>query len=703
MRLAGTVFTSDYVAPDMLEKILQASSQQKPLTLTWEHNDKGTEHRFTINAIPRETFGTDLHLAWDGKTKDIPIPSQQTFSITRIDTLSEDAEGKPHVSISFSDALDTQQDLKGLVQLGSGEVSTQIVGNRLLVYPTGELEPGEHKLILQAGIKAASAPLGILAARTEQAITLGAPKPAVRFVGKGSILPENQSMTIPLEARGVNAVQITAMEVFPENVEQFLQVNGLDGDREMERVGRYVWRKTIPLTAANPSQWNRYSIDATDLFKTKPGTLYRLELSVDRRHSTYPCPAGTPAPQITDKPLTSAEDDDGTQTSGWDGIEEYAIDTEDYDWEKRNDACTDSYFSNSEDVKATHNFIASNLGLIAKQDGNGKVHVIATDLRTAEAAAGVNLTLRNFQGQTLASTVTGGDGFAELVSPNTSFLLVAEKAGDRAYLKLNANTALETSQFDVGGETVQKGLKGVLYGERGVWRPGDDIHLTFVLQDRAKTLPANHPVTVQLFDPTGKLKQTVTNKQPTGAFYPFTLKTAESDPTGDWLVKAVLGSSTFDKTLKIETVRPNRLKVDLNYGVTALHGYRELPEATLFGQWLHGGTASKLKADVSVKLREKTTEFTRFTDYAFDDPTRKLDSEEQQLLEGYLDEQGYLRFSKGFQPEKPAPGMLSAWFTSRVHEESGGFSISKRKSTTTRLSITSVSNCPKAMPNATCC
>ena len=323
--------------------------------------------------------------------------------------------------------------------------------------------------------------------------------------------------------------------------------------------------------------------------------------------------------------------------------------SEEYDWDKRNDSCNDTYFYNSEDVKATHNFIASNLGLIAKQDGNGKVHVIATDLRTTEAASGVNLTLRNFQGQTLATTVTGGDGFAELASPNTSFLLVAEKAGDRAYLKLNANTALETSQFDVGGETVQKGLKGVLYGERGVWRPGDDIHLTFVLQDRAKTLPANHPVTVQLFDPTGKLKQTVTNKQPTGAFYPFTLKTAESDPTGDWLVKRYLAAAPSTKP-KIETVRPSRLKVDLNYGVTTLHSYRELPEATLFGQWLHGGTASKLKADVSVKLREKTT-ITRFADYAFDDPTRKLDSEEQQLLEGYLDEQGYLRFSKGFQPE----------------------------------------------------
>ena len=688
MQLEGKVFTSDYVAPDAVEKILQASSQQKPLRIGWEHNDAGTEHRFRVLNIPRETFDTNLHLSWNAKrlnaqgkhssgARDFKIPGQQTFSMIRIDTMSEAAEGNPHVNVSFSHALDPQQDLEGLVQLGSGKVTTQIIGNRLLVYPPDELKPGEYKLILQAGIKAASVPLGKLAERTEQSITLGAPKPAVRFVGKGSILPEGQRLTIPLEARAVNAVQITAMEVFPENIEQFLQVNKLDGNDEMERVGRYVWRKTVSLTAANPNQWNRYSIDATELFKAKPGTLYRLELTIDRRHSTYPCPAGTPAPQISDKPLASAEDYAGKETSGWDGIEEYALQTE-YEWDKRNDPCNDSYYQSSKDVESSHNFIASNLGLIAKRDGNGKVHVIATDLRTAEAAVGVSLTLRNFQGQTLATATTNGDGFAELESPNTPFLLIADQGADRAYLKLNANTALETSQFDVGGEAVQKGLKGVLYGERGVWRPGDDIFLTFVLQDRAKTLPPNHPVTVQLFDPTGKLKQTITNQQPVGVFYTFKLKTAESDPTGDWLVKAVLGGSTFDKTLKIETIRPNRLKIDLNYGVTALHGYRDLPEATLFAQWLHGGTASGLKTDVSVKLREKTTQFTRFADYAFDDPTRKLDSEEQQLLEGYLDEQGYLRFSKNFQPEKSAPGMLSAWFTSRVHEEGGGFSISKQ-------------------------
>ena len=694
MQLIGRIFTSDYIQAEQIEKVLQASAQKKPLGISWEHNANGTDHRFTVNAIPRESFGTDLVISWDGKAagiqganavgnKEIPIPSQQTFSITRIEPISDDGEGKAYINVTFSDPLDSTQDLTGLVQLSGVDLRepVAILGNRLMVYPKDSIPAGEHKLLLNPGIRAANASLGKLTERVEQNLTLEPPKPAVRFVGKGSILPDNQTMEIPIEARGVNAVQITAMEIYPDNIAQFLQVNGLNGDEQVERVGRYIWRKTIPLTAANPNQWNRYSIDASQLVKTKPGTMYRLELAVKRQHSTYPCAASTTPANSADEPLKNHEDQDSTETSGWDGIENYVAGEDEnfeYNWEKRDDPCDETYYHDSEQTKASHNFIASNLGLIAKQDGNGKVHVIATDLRSAKPAADVELNLRNFQGQTLASGKTNGEGFADLDTPNTPFLLVAQQGADKAYLKVNANTALETSHFDVGGETVKKGLKGYIYGERGVWRPGDDIHLTFVLQDKAKTLPANHPVTLQLFDPTGKLKQSVTNKQPTGALYTFTLKTDEKDPTGDWLVKAVLGSSTFDKSIKIETVRPNRLKVELDYGVPALKGYEPLPEATLFAQWLHGGTASNLKADVTVRLKEKTTSFTRFADYTFDDPSRKLDSKDQQLLEGRLDEQGKLSFSKNFQPEQPASGLLSANFTSRVFEEGGGFSISKQ-------------------------
>ncbi|HPE61692.1 MAG TPA: MG2 domain-containing protein [Thiolinea sp.] len=696
MQLGGTLFSADYLEPQAAEKILQASSQQKPLPISWEHNGPGTEHRFVIGPIARETFAADLKLAWDGKnlgargsgstgSHDVVIPSRETFSVTRIEALDEAGEGRLQARVSFSDALDPQQDLKGLVQLGGKDARTQIIGSQLLVYPDAELEPGEHTLVLQAGIRALDSRLGKLGERQQQTLTLEAPKPAVRFAGVGNILPENGLMNIAFEARGVKGVDLSVMEIRPENIAQFLQVNGLDGDNQTGRVGRYVWRRTIPLSSANAARWNRFNLDARELFKARPGTLYRLELAVNRNHVTRTCTGLSPEPLPT---LENNEDEDSTAASGWDGIENYVLDTgisnndqdSRYEWDKREDPCSSAYyFYNEEKTRASRNFIASNIGLIAKQEGNGNVHVIATDLRDASPDSGVKLTLRNFQGQELASADTDDRGFATLTTQATPFLLLAQKGDDRAYLKLNANTVLETSQFEVSGQTLQQGLKGYLYGERGVWRPGDDIHLTFVLQDRDQTLPTRHPVTLQLFDPAGRLRQTLTGNQPTGPFYPFTLKTRETDPTGDWLVKAVLGGSTFDKRLKIETIRPNRLKVELDYGTDRLEGWHDLPTATLFAQWLHGGTAADLKADVSVRLREKTTRFDRYADFSFDDPARSLDSADQQLLEGRLDEQGHLSFSKNFQPEQPPPGLLSAWFTSRVFEDGGGFSISKQE------------------------
>jgi len=43
-----------------------------------------------------------------------------------------------------------------------------------------------------------------------------------------------------------------------------------------------------------------------------------------------------------------------------------------------------------------------------------------------------------------------------------------------------------------------------------VWRPGDTIFLTFILEDKNKTLPFNHPVIFELTDPKNKLyKRTV--------------------------------------------------------------------------------------------------------------------------------------------------------------------------------------------------
>lgn len=39
---------------------------------------------------------------------------------------------------------------------------------------------------------------------------------------------------------------------------------------------------------------------------------------------------------------------------------------------------------------------------------------------------------------------------------------------------------------------------------RGVWRPGDTLHISFMLEDREKRIPDKHPVALEIYNPRGQ-------------------------------------------------------------------------------------------------------------------------------------------------------------------------------------------------------
>ncbi len=692
MLLKGQLLVSDRVVPEKVNQLLTATQQGKVLPVEWSHSRNGKKHEFMIHGIKRESFATDVKLKWDGKplninsqgSQEVRIPALNEFKVSQI-RLKHGDSINPYVEVRFSDRLDPQQNLKGLVKLAKNKYKVQRQGNIIKIYPNKNLS-GTFKVTLNEGIKGEKGQ--VLAEPVQQNVVFDSIKPQVRFVGKGSILPENSTLEIPFEAVAANAVEVTAFEIYPDNMRQFLQVNRLSGNREPRRTGRYLWRKTIPLTAADTNKWNRYSFNVTDMMKHHKGGLLRLTLTIRQAFSSYDCPAGTQHVKDKPAPLKNLEDDGVQEVSGWDGISDYFEENAyyDYRWNDRNNPCKKAYYKYNQDkVSASQNFIASNIGLIAKQDGNGNLHVISTDIRTAEPLTGVNLEVRNYQGQLMATAQSDGSGFATLELSATPFLLTARKFDDVAYLKVNAKTALAVSHFDVGGQKIKKGIKGIIYGERGVWRPGDNIYLTFVLQNRDKSIPQGHPVTMKLFDPRGREVASKTSTASVGGFYAFTFKTEEKAETGRWMAKAYLGGSTFSKSLSIETVRPNRLKIDLGFenpqtekAIDVLYSRDGKVKGKLFSQWLHGARASNLKADISLRFSPKKTRFGRFTDFNFDDPARRLKSTDKMLLEGRLDNEGYLVFEKAIKPSTKPAGMLKATFTSRVFEEGGAFSISSR-------------------------
>ncbi len=676
-RLDGDLTTADAESPETVQQLLAVRYNGKPLELLWMHTDDGLQHAFTVNDIPRGDESGSLVVAWDGTPlklenrgeHQLSVPAKGVFNVSYARVVQGD---RRYIDVNFSEALDSAQNLNGLIRLSNTDFSSAIDGSSIKIYPKSETS-GELSLTVEPGIKSAGGRL--LGSAFTQSVVFTAEKPAVRFAGQGVILPANEKLTVPVETMNVHSFQVTAFEVFADNLGQFLQNNKLDGEEELYRVGRYLWRKTITLNNAQSNKWSRNALDLSELLRDHPGSLFRLTLSVNRGNSLYSCSEEDNARPLPEpRPLANREDISLYDESGWDYAEDY-YNNDNGSWEDRSNPCKDAYFVYADGVRASRNFLASNIGLIAKRGEAGAMHVIATDLREAEPLPGVNLRVMNFQGREIAQAVSDSDGFASLSIQEPPFYLVADSDGERGYLKLNKGSALPTSHFDVGGQKVDKGVKGLIYGERGVWRPGDLIHLTFVLQDRDDTIPANHPVTMQLFNPKGVMVQSLINSEPVGDFYTFTLRTDEDAPTGNWRAKAILGGSEFSRNLKIEMVVPNRLKMALDFGDEVLYHSNQLRKGTLSSQWLHGAKAAKLKADVALRLSTRATTFDRFTDYSFVDPAREFYGEQQMLFEGELNAEGVAEFESRIRVNRDrAPGMLTANFFSRVFEQGGAFS-----------------------------
>ncbi|MFM7851889.1 MAG: MG2 domain-containing protein, partial [Flammeovirgaceae bacterium] len=233
-----------------------------------------------------------------------------------------------------------------------------------------------------------------------------------------------------------------------------------------------------------------------------------------------------------------------------------------YDWDQRDNPCNASYYSTNRNIQK--NILASDIGLVAKVGDDQTTTVFATDLKTTEPLSGINIEFYDFQLQSLGKVSTDSEGKATLTSKLTPFAVIAKNGTQRGYMRLVDGESLSLSGFDVSGESVNKGLKGFLYGERGVWRPGDSLYLSFILEDKNKTLPATHPVVFELQNPQGVVTSRLVKSSSENGFYKFLTATAADAPTGNWLGKVKVGGTEFSQQIKIETVKPNRLKINLN-------------------------------------------------------------------------------------------------------------------------------------------
>jgi uncharacterized protein YfaS (alpha-2-macroglobulin family) len=681
--LIGNINTNDQMTAEDAATLITATQNGKKLTITWDNSITESNHfPFTIDSIQRFEDDSKIIVKWNGSKLDIDnkgefkkdILGKATFKVLAIDVVESPTQ---YIQVNFTDPLKKNQNFKGLVKIAAynGRIKYTVDGNVLKVYPRSKLK-GQKQITVYQGIKS------IDNYKIKKTATFDATfeqlNPAIRFLGKGAILPNSNNLKLNFEAVNLKAVDITIIKIFENNILQFLQNNDLsNGNSNLRQVGRPIAKKTVKLQKDNITdyaKWNAFAIDLSKLIKADAGAIYRVELKFKKQYAIFDC--GDNDLDEEDE-TASAEinyDEEASDSSYWDSEYGYYDDYNYYyDWRNRDNPCSRAYYSKSRFV--SKNIIASDLGVIAKVSTNNTATFAVSNILTAQAESGASIQLLNYQQQELGRIKTNGDGFASIKLAYKPYFAIVSKGAHKTYVKLNDGTALSLSKFDVTGVKSKKGLKGYIYGERGVWRPGDDIFLTFVLNDNGNPLPKGHPVKLELTDPQGKLVHRMVKTNGINGFYNFNLKTTDDAATGNWTAKIKVGGASFTKTLKIETIKPNRIKIKMNFDDEVL-GKKDKIEGDITALWLHGAVAKNLEADTKMKLHPTKTKFKGFPSYVFDDPTRKFYSEEYTVYEGTLNKEGKTTFSYFPEIGNTAAGMLRASFITKVYEKGGDFSTS---------------------------
>ncbi len=683
VNIAGEVVFTDVVDTNELASLIKVVGVEKP-SIHWEEVNEVT-YEFTLENCPRTEQEYVVKFNFDGGDlgiekkdfKEYTIPAVGDFKVTDVNV---DNGIEQSVTFNFSDPITNNQKIESFFRISGGVAFKSVVlGNSVVLYPGKRLN-GIIDIEVLAGLKNTNG--NKMVNSSKHKLSFYAIKPSLELLGKGTILPSsNKGLLFPFKAVNVNSVVVTITKVFTNNIGQFLQVNDLSGTYQMHRVSRKVLRRRVSLKSlkdVNLSEWNEFNLDLSEFVNVDPGAIYRVNLAIDKKGSNYPCKKSEDddTEDLTELNVESDFDGWNEGASDYDGYYNYYDDYDydyDYDRRERDDPCSNSYYRNK---NASKNILASNLGITVKSGPDRKYHVYVADLLTAQPVPHVDVEFLDYQQQVIGRGTTDGNGMSAISPKRQPFLVIVKNGDQRGYLKVRDGLSLSTSKFETSGETHRDGLKGYIYTERGVRRPGDSIYVGLMIEDQTGKLPQEHPVHFELVNPKGKVIKKAVSIGDKDGIHVFRTKTDMDDPTGNWTCRAEVGNATFYKDIKVETVKPNRLKIDMDFHQKIVTK-NDAPKADLKVEWLHGAIAMDLETKVEMHLEADYNSFPKHPDYVFKDPIYSFSESDQMVFDGKIDNEGKASFQPQFKVGQFVPGMLKAYFKTRVFEKTGDFSVDR--------------------------
>ena len=665
LSLEGSITSTDFTPEELIQSLISVSQYRGNPTLSWEHTASGQKHIFSINNIIQTVDQNNaLNINWNGTQwhnnfkgeKVIPIPAKEEFSVVDVRTTSNPSKS---IDVYFSRPLLKSQNLNGLITINeeTKNVKFSIDDNVLSIFPSSTFT-GDLQLHISDKIK--SHKNQSLQKESRHTVRFEYMAPMVRRVGNGMIIPNTDESYLPIEVVNLKAVDIEIFKIFENNVLQYLQENELNGTYSLDQVGRIVHREKVDVrqmeNTLNHNKWIRIGIDLKKYIESDPASIYQIRVGTQAAYAITDCEE-----QLNAKALIR---------NGEESMTTYSNDYYE-NWESRNDPCHHSYYNPDRIVKT--NVLMSDIGVIVKKGNQNQYHLSVNSISTGQSVNNATVTFHDYQQQRISEANTNGSGFISVKTEREASFIVVSHSTGYAYIKLYDQNSNSLSDFEVGGAAKSEGVEGFIYADRGVHRPGDTLFIHFMMEDTGQPIPQNHPVTLKIHDSKGNKKYEETITDHIERIYAFSVPTDVNDLTGQWRAIVKVGAHQFTKSLRIETVKPNRLKIELDLPEEMTYSDPNDRKFRIRARWLHGASAGGLKVKSTASIENISPSFDGVDDYVFSDPARFGSDALVNIYDGNLDDSGTVEAKIDITPEA-FPGKIRTNVKTRVFENGGNFS-----------------------------
>ncbi len=480
-----------------------------------------------------------------------------------------------HYEIYFSKFLDAKQDAQGLIQVGNKDAKYKIFNNSITVY-LGNITSNNVNLTINKGLKSKAGDK--LAQSLNYQIEAKIVLPEVRFVENGVYIPHSGIFKIPFKAKGLDSILVSIVGIKSDNATHYSVWNDMSYMDEMEmlRFGKLVHQKSYPLIGgkSSKSDWNEYGIDMTSTFQREKGTIYYIRLDILPSHTILDC---------NDSILDDYELD--LLSSKWfnDRSQQYRY-YRYFNYEDRRNPCKIAYyFSQGVKSKTVH---CTNIFPIIKKAGQD-IHVAAKDLLENKLANGATVDLIDLQGYDIESKTIQNSGTVTFKDLDTSPQAIrVNYQGEVSYFSIRQGKENQLTEFDISSDVKDVDNKIFVYTERDVWRPSDTIYMDIMLNRSKSAFPDGLPIVVKLKNPKGVMyERYIQNIDDEKSIYSFAMPTHLEAKTGYWSAEITVGPLKKNKSLRVETIKPNDVELEYNF---------EDQE----GEWIYN---NKLKGKINVQ------------------------------------------------------------------------------------------------------